>query len=113
MGSPVVFGIALVGVIALGGAVDVVMNIAATAALAHEPGRLVRIHGLFNAGAVAGAIAVGALSRRRVVALGVGRCRAAVVCARGLVPTGWISRPVQSASVIGCSNRCARFAARD
>lgn len=63
VGSPAVFGVFLVGVIAFAGAVDVVMNIAATAALAHEPGRLVRLHGLFNAGAVAGAIAVGALSR--------------------------------------------------
>ena len=41
------------------GAADVVMNIAATAALAERPGRLVRFHGFFNAGAAAGAVTAG------------------------------------------------------
>jgi len=52
-------GVALVGMFATGGAVDVVMNIAATAALADRPGRLVRFHALFNSGAAAGALATG------------------------------------------------------
>jgi MFS family permease len=59
----VLFGSILIAVIAVGGAVDVVMNVAATAALAAHPGRLVRFHGLFNAGAVAGALATGLVSR--------------------------------------------------
>ena len=40
--------IVLVATVAAGGAVDVVMNVAATAAFADEPGRLVRFHGFFN-----------------------------------------------------------------
>jgi len=44
---------------AAGGLVDVVMNIVAADALAHDPGRLVRFHGLFNAGCVAGAAVMG------------------------------------------------------
>ncbi len=61
--APLAFGALLVGVIALGGAVDVVMNIAATAALGEQPGRLVRFHALFNAGVVGGALTVGVLLR--------------------------------------------------
>ncbi|MGH9027582.1 MAG: MFS transporter [Acidimicrobiia bacterium] len=61
--SPLAFSGLLVGVIALGGAVDVVINVAATAALGHQPGRLVRFHALFNGGVVGGAIAVGVLLR--------------------------------------------------
>lgn len=41
--------------VAVGGGVDVVMNVAATAALADSPGRLLRFHALFNGGAVGGA----------------------------------------------------------
>jgi len=63
---PLAFGALMVGVIALGGAVDVVMNIAATAALGQQPGRLVRFHALFNAGVVAGALTVGVLLRSGV-----------------------------------------------
>jgi MFS family permease len=61
--APLAFGALLVGVIALGGAVDVVMNVAATAALAQHPGQLVRFHALFNAGAVGGALATETLLR--------------------------------------------------
>ncbi|HEY4377216.1 MAG TPA: MFS transporter [Acidimicrobiales bacterium] len=46
---------AVVVVLSVAGAVDVAMNVAATAALAGHPGRLVRFHGLFNVGAMAGA----------------------------------------------------------
>jgi MFS family permease len=53
----------LVLAVAAGGAVDVVMNVAATAAFADAPGRLVRFHGFFNAGAALGALATGALLR--------------------------------------------------
>ena len=53
--------IVLVATVAAGGAVDVVMNVAATAAFADEPGQLVRFHGFFNAGAAVGALATGVL----------------------------------------------------
>jgi fucose permease len=53
----------LVATIAAGGAVDVVMNVAATAAFADNPGGLVRFHGFFNAGAAVGALATGVLLR--------------------------------------------------
>src|SRR5262249_62347414 len=42
------------------------MNVAATAALGDQPGRLVRFHGLFNAGVVAGALSVGIVLRSGV-----------------------------------------------
>jgi hypothetical protein len=41
--------------VAAGGGADVVMNVAASAALSSTPGRLLRFHSLFNAGAVGGA----------------------------------------------------------
>ena len=46
-----------------GGLVDVVMNILAADALSTSPGRLVRFHGLFNAGAVMGAVFTGIVLR--------------------------------------------------
>jgi hypothetical protein len=57
------FAVLFVAVVALGGAVDVVMNIAATAALARRPGGLVRFHALFNAGAATGALATAVVLR--------------------------------------------------
>ena len=60
---------------AAGGLVDVVMNIVAADALAHDAGRLVRFHGLFNGGCVAGAAVTGLVLRLgaswRVVWVGV------------------------------------------
>jgi MFS family permease len=52
--------------VAVGGGVDVVMNVAATAALADAPGRLLRFHALFNGGAVAGAALTAVLVRAGV-----------------------------------------------
>ncbi len=49
------FAVPFVLVVALGGLIDVTMNVAATSALAGQPGRLVRFHALFNVGAAAGA----------------------------------------------------------
>lgn len=49
----------LVAVVAAGGFVDVVMNVAATAAFADAPGSLVRFHAQFNAGAAGGAALAG------------------------------------------------------
>lgn len=45
------------------GLLDVVANVVAADALADEPGKLVRFHGLFNAAAVVGAIATGIVIR--------------------------------------------------
>jgi MFS family permease len=55
------FAVLLVLAFGLGGVVDVVMNVAATAGLAGRPGALVRFHATFNAGAAAGAAVTGLL----------------------------------------------------
>jgi Major Facilitator Superfamily len=55
------FAVLLVVAMGLGGVVDVVMNVAATAGLAGRPGALVRFHATFNAGAAAGAAVTGLL----------------------------------------------------
>ena len=55
------FAVLLVVAMGLGGVVDVVMNVAATAGLAGRPGALVRFHATFNAGAAAGAGVTGLL----------------------------------------------------
>jgi MFS family permease len=76
-GAPhlVLFVPALMLTMAAGGLVDVVMNIVAADALSHDAGRLVRFHGLFNAGCVVGAAATGVALRFgaswRVVWLGI------------------------------------------
>ncbi len=57
--SLLVFGPAFVATMGAGGVVDVVMNVVAADAFAAEPGRLVRFHGLFNAGAALGAVVAG------------------------------------------------------
>jgi MFS family permease len=61
--APAPWGVALGVVVAMSGsgAVDVVANVGATAALADRPGRLVRIHAAFNIGAAAGAVLTGVL----------------------------------------------------
>jgi MFS family permease len=53
------FAVALVGVIALGGVVDVSMKVAATAGVDADAAALVRFHAFFNLGAAIGAAAVG------------------------------------------------------
>jgi MFS family permease len=47
--------------VAAGGLVDVVMNVAGTAALGEQPVRLLRLHALFNGGALLGAAIAGVL----------------------------------------------------
>ena len=59
--NPVALGVLLVALLAAGGFVDVVMNVAATAALADQPGKLVRFHARFNIGAAVGASTAGVL----------------------------------------------------
>jgi MFS family permease len=58
-----VFVPAFIVAVAAGGLIDVVMNVIAAHALSARPGALVRFHGLFNAGAVLGAIATGVVLR--------------------------------------------------
>ena len=57
------FVVLLTVTISAQGLLDVVMNVVAADALADEPGKLVRFHGLFNAAAVVGAIATGIVVR--------------------------------------------------
>lgn len=61
--APAPWGVALGIVVALSGsgAVDVVANVGATAALADRPGHLVRFHALFNIGGAFGAVVAAAL----------------------------------------------------
>lgn len=74
--------------VAAGGLLDVVLNIASTGALAHRPGRLLRVHASYNLGAVAGAatagglVAAGASWRWPLAAVGVGAVGLAVSLAR-------------------------------
>ena len=80
--------------VAIGGGVDVVMNVAASAAMADAPGRLLRFHALFNAGAVTGAGVTALLTHSgvswRVVWAGiaVGALVLALVVARTDLPAG-------------------------
>jgi MFS family permease len=60
---PAPWGVALaaVTVLSVAGSVDVVANVAATAGLAHHPGRLVRLHAVYNVGGAMGTVLVGVL----------------------------------------------------
>lgn len=60
---PAPWGVALgiVVVFSVGGGVDVVANVAATAGLAARPGRLVRLHSVYDVGGAAGAVVVAVL----------------------------------------------------
>jgi MFS family permease len=59
--SRALFCVVFLGVVAAGGLVDVAMNVAGTAALASSPSGLLRLHALFNAGALVGAATAGVL----------------------------------------------------
>jgi MFS family permease len=59
--TKVTFAIVLLAIVTIGGLLDVVMNVAATAALAERPGSLVRFHALFNGAAGIGAAVTGTL----------------------------------------------------
>ncbi len=53
------FAAVFASVIACGGGIDALMNVAAATDLAGRPGKLLRFHALFNAGALVGALAAG------------------------------------------------------
>ncbi len=57
------FAVVFVCAMAAGGSVDMTMNAASAARLAHRPGSLVRFHAIFNVGALVGAVALGSLDR--------------------------------------------------
>jgi MFS family permease len=59
LGSGPFMAVTLVATVTIAGLVDVVMNVAATGALADRPGALVRFHALFNGGAAIGAAITG------------------------------------------------------
>ena len=91
---PLVLAVVLIMAITVGGLVDVVMNVAATAALGARPGSLVRFHAYFNVGAAVGAgataLLLGALLSWRWawVAVGLAALALAAVCARTPLPAG-------------------------
>jgi MFS family permease len=60
------FCLLFLAAVAGGGLVDVVMNVAGTAALGSESARLLRLHALFNGGALGGAGVAGILLERGV-----------------------------------------------
>ncbi|HEX2382052.1 MAG TPA: MFS transporter, partial [Acidimicrobiales bacterium] len=88
------FCILFLAAVAGGGLVDVVMNVAGTAALGSESARLLRLHALFNAGALVGAGTAGLLLERdvsfRAIWAGVGICAfgLAVWCRVTELPAG-------------------------
>ena len=51
--------VAFLAVVAAGGALDVVLNVASTSALHDRPGRLLRVHASYNVGTIAGATVSG------------------------------------------------------
>ena len=87
-------GAAIVGVVAVGGLVDVVMNVAATAGLGDRPGRFVRFHARFNAGAAVGALTAGIVLGRGAgwrwawALVGAGALAVAAWCAGSELPAG-------------------------
>ena len=92
--TPALLALLIVVALAVGGMVDVVMNVAATAGLAHTPGGLVRFHSRFNAGAAIGALVTSIAIANHVwwrwIWLGIGLVGLilAVVCARTRLPAG-------------------------
>ena len=90
--TPLALGITIVFVVINAGLVDVTINVASQAGLADQPGRLVRFHGLFNAGAAAGAALTGILLATHVswrwvwVTVAVLTAVLAVICARSPLP---------------------------
>jgi MFS family permease len=89
-----VFCVLFLAAVAGGGLVDVVMNVAGTAALGSESARLLRLHALFNAGALTGAGIAGLLLDRdvsfRPIWAGLGICALclAVWCRLANLPAG-------------------------
>lgn len=94
MHDALALGLLIVLVVMLAGLVDVTINVAATAALGHQPGRLVAFHARFNGGAAAGAavmgvmIGVGLTWRWMWVVVAAGALCASAACLRIPLPAG-------------------------
>jgi MFS family permease len=92
--GPIALGVVIVVMVAIAGLVDVAINVAATAALADQPGRLVAFHSRFNIGAAGGAalmgvlLGVGASWRWMWVAVAVVAVCVGTVCHRVAIPAG-------------------------
>lgn len=90
----VLFSTGFLAAVAAGGLVDVAMNVAATAELGAEPARLLRLHALFNGGALAGAAVSGVVLNAggsfRLLWLGIAVLASilAVWCALSELPAG-------------------------
>ena len=90
----IVFCALFLATVSSGGLVDVTMNVAGTAALGSSPARLLRLHALFNAGALLGAGVSGLLlvfdGSHRVmwVGIGVGALALAMWCRVAELPAG-------------------------
>ncbi len=88
------FVVLFVGAVSVGGVLDVVINVAATAGLGRRPGRLLRFHGLFNGGAVLGAAVTAALHGGGIswrwlwAAVGLLAIGAALLTAKAHLPAG-------------------------
>lgn len=84
----------IVAMVATAGLVDIAINVAATAALGSQPGRLVAFHGRFNVGAAAGAaltgvvLATGASWRWVWVGVAMVALVLSVICRREPLPAG-------------------------
>lgn len=90
----VLFSAGFLAAVAAGGLVDVVMNVAGTAALGAEPSRILRLHALFNGGALLGAAVSGVVLNAggsfRIVWLGVAALAGALAmwCSLSELPAG-------------------------
>src|SRR3954453_12575709 len=82
------FCVAFLFAVSAGGLVDVTMNVAATAALGSESARLLRMHALFNVGALLGAAARGVLLAHDVSY----RVTWGAISITALVLAGWCRR---------------------
>jgi MFS family permease len=93
-GQPAAFMALFVFAVALSGSTDVMMNVAAAAALGSRPGQFARFHGLFNGGAAAGAalmgglLALGASWRWAWALQGLAAIVLAAITARASLPAG-------------------------
>src|SRR5581483_5663137 len=91
---PIAMGALIVVTFSVGGLVDLVMNVAATAALAEQPGKLVRFHALYNAGGAVGGLAAGLLIANHLIwrwawtGTGAVGLVVAAICARSALPAG-------------------------
>jgi len=92
--TPLILGLLIIAMVAAGGLIDVAINIAATAALADQPGRLVAFHSRFNAGAAIGAaltgilLGVGASWRWTWLVVAVASVVSGMVCRKAALPAG-------------------------